>query len=82
MSLPLTINLAQVEANWVRLVLVVLLLLLLGACKPFRDKDCGDFLTWRAAKTFYVSEGGPNKDRHNLDADRDGIACESLPGAP
>jgi Excalibur calcium-binding domain len=42
------------------------------------DRDCSDFSTWRAAQTFYKKKGGPQRDPHRLDADRDGIACESL----
>ncbi len=46
------------------------------------DRNCGDFLGWLAAQAFYESAGGPASDPHRLDADRDGIACEALPGAP
>ncbi|MBI4578471.1 MAG: thermonuclease family protein [Planctomycetes bacterium] len=46
------------------------------------DRDCGDFATWQQAQDFYRAAGGPATDRHRLDADRDGMACESLPGAP
>lgn len=42
------------------------------------DKDCSDFNTWRQAQNFYKRHGGPKSDPHRLDADRDGIACESL----
>jgi Excalibur calcium-binding domain len=42
------------------------------------DKDCSDFNTWRQAQNFYKRHGGPKYDPHRLDADRDGIACESL----
>jgi hypothetical protein len=42
------------------------------------DKDCSDFSSWRAAQKFYKKHGGPRRDPHRLDADRDGIACESL----
>jgi hypothetical protein len=42
------------------------------------DRDCSDFNTWRAAQRFYKQHGGPNRDPHRLDADHDGIACESL----
>lgn len=42
------------------------------------DKDCSDFSTWREAQRFYKRHGGPQRDPHRLDADRDGIACESL----
>ncbi|MCH7685184.1 MAG: excalibur calcium-binding domain-containing protein [Planctomycetes bacterium] len=46
------------------------------------DRDCGDFDTWAQAQDFYEAAGGPDEDRHRLDGDRDGIACESPPGAP
>jgi Excalibur calcium-binding domain len=42
------------------------------------DRDCSDFKSWRAAQKFYKRKGGPRRDPHRLDADRDGIACESL----
>jgi hypothetical protein len=42
------------------------------------DKDCADFRTWRQAQNFYKKHGGPKRDPHRLDADRDGIACEDL----
>ena len=42
------------------------------------DKDCADFNTWRQAQNFYKKHGGPKRDPHRLDADRDGIACEAL----
>jgi hypothetical protein len=43
-----------------------------------RDRDCSDFSSWRAAQKFYKRHGGPKYDPHRLDADHDGIACESL----
>ena len=46
------------------------------------DRDCGDFSTWQQANVFYRAAGGPDSDRHGLDRDRDGIPCQSLPGAP
>jgi hypothetical protein len=42
------------------------------------DRDCSDFNTWSEAQRFYKKQGGPRYDPHRLDADRDGIACESL----
>lgn len=42
------------------------------------DKDCSDFGSWRAAQKFYKKHGGPRYDPHRLDADHDGVACESL----
>lgn len=41
-----------------------------------RDMDCSDFSSWREAQDFY-ERSGPG-DPHRLDADNDGIACESL----
>ncbi|WP_425430647.1 excalibur calcium-binding domain-containing protein [Devosia indica] len=38
--------------------------------------DCSDFNSWREAQDFY-ERAGPG-DPHRLDADNDGIACESL----
>ncbi len=48
----------------------------------FEDRNCGDFDTWREAQDFYEAEGGPDSDPHRLDGNGDGVACESLPGAP
>ncbi len=42
------------------------------------DKDCADFSSWNQAQRFYKKHGGPKRDPHRLDADRDGIACEDL----
>jgi micrococcal nuclease len=51
-----------------------------GRYDPFGpDRDCGDFRTHAEAQAFFVAAGGPGSDRHRLDADRDGIACETLP---
>ncbi len=46
------------------------------------DRDCGDFGEWAQAQAFYEAAGGHAGDRHRLDSDGDGVACESLPGAP
>ena len=48
----------------------------------FDDRNCGDFETWQEAQDFFLSQGGPDADPHRLDGNNDGIACESLPGAP
>jgi hypothetical protein len=40
------------------------------------DKDCGDFDTQKEAQRFFKRHH-PKKDPHGLDADEDGIACES-----
>jgi Excalibur calcium-binding domain len=51
-------------------------LLLMGASAPASadDLDCSDFATQEEAQE-YLLPGDP----HGLDADNDGIACESLP---
>ena len=44
------------------------------------DKDCSDFANQAQAQSYFVSNGGsPSNDFDNLDADHDGVACESLP---
>ena len=52
------------------------------ASETFEDRNCSDFSTWSEAQAFFESEGGPASDPHRLDGDGDGIACQSLPGAP
>jgi hypothetical protein len=60
--------------------------LLFGATAPAlaqptaNDKDCSDFGSWREAQNFFLSAG--SGDPHALDEDGDGIACETLQGAP
>ena len=46
------------------------------------DRNCSDFETWSEAQAFFRAAGGPGTDRHRLDGNGDGIACETLPGAP
>jgi hypothetical protein len=41
------------------------------------DKDCSDFRTQKQAQRFFQRHN-PSQDPHQLDADEDGIACESL----
>ena len=53
-----------------------------GADPGGPDRNCSDFATWAEAQAFYEAAGGPETDRHRLDGDGNGIACESLPGAP
>ena len=43
----------------------------------FADRDCGDFATQAGAQNFFNNAGGG--DPHGLDADGNGIACESNP---
>jgi len=51
-----------------------------GRYDPFGpDRDCGDFRTHAEAQAFFIAAGGPATDRHRLDADHDGVACEALP---
>lgn len=60
------------------LALVTGLLAVLGASPAqASDRDCGDFASQRAAQLFFLDNGGPRSDPHALDADGDGIACES-----
>ncbi|MSQ40622.1 MAG: hypothetical protein EXR55_02970 [Dehalococcoidia bacterium] len=56
----------------------------LGSCASgvFYDRDCRDFSTHADAQRVYHLTGGPVLDFHHRDGDRDGIACESLRGAP
>lgn len=42
------------------------------------DRNCGDFSSAAEANAFFKAAGGPAKDPHRLDADHDGIPCESL----
>src|SRR5690349_9728945 len=44
-----------------------------------KDVNCTDFSNQAAAQSFFLSHGGPTSDPYGLDADGDGIACESLP---
>lgn len=48
------------------------------------DRDCPDFATKADAQAYFDERGGsPGNDVDRLDADHDGIACESLPsGTP
>lgn len=49
---------------------------------PGNSKNCKDFLNYAAAKTWFDTYYPYYGDVANLDADHDGIPCESLPGAP
>lgn len=42
------------------------------------DRDCGDFSSQKAAQDFFNAHN-PSADPHGLDADNDGVACESNP---
>jgi Excalibur calcium-binding domain len=43
------------------------------------DLDCSNFSTQAAAQEAFIAAGGPTSDPNGLDADGDGVACESLP---
>lgn len=49
---------------------------------PGDSKNCGDFSTWRQAQDWFEFYYPHYGDIARLDGDNDGIACESLPGAP
>lgn len=49
---------------------------------PGDTKNCGDFPNWAAAQAWFNYYFPWYGDVARLDSDRDGIACESLPGAP
>jgi len=52
-----------------------------GETTTLSDYDCSDFDTQPEAQDFFIEQGGSTtNDPHNLDADHDGVACESLPG--
>ena len=53
-----------------------------GTDNDFEDRNCADFSDWSEAQDFYYAAGGPHADPHRLDRNNDGIACETLPGAP
>jgi Excalibur calcium-binding domain len=39
-------------------------------------KDCADFKSAAEAQRYFLLNGGPSSDPHNLDGDGDGYACE------
>ena len=47
-----------------------------SSAKPANDKDCDSFPNSREAQQFFINSGGPQSDRHDLDRDGDGYACE------
>ena len=64
-----------------RIALLILAVLSLSACDSGvgDEFNCSDFDTQLQAQQQFEEDGGPEGDPHNLDADDDGIACESLP---
>ncbi len=43
------------------------------------NKNCSDFLSTFEAQLFFIRTGGPILDKHGLDQDGDGLACEWQP---
>ncbi len=43
------------------------------------DLDCRDFSTRVNAQAFFAAVGGPERDPHNLDVDRNGLVCHTRP---
>jgi hypothetical protein len=43
------------------------------------DRNCSDFANQSRAQDYFISLGGPSSDPDRLDADHDGVACQSLP---
>lgn len=70
---------SSILAAIVGLVATMLTALAPQATANFVDRDCSDFATQAAAQTFFIANGGPSSDPHQLDAEGDGIACESNP---
>jgi hypothetical protein len=51
-----------------------------GPDKPVADVNCSDFSTHAAAQQWFQQHGGsPTNDVAGLDANHNGVACESLP---
>jgi hypothetical protein len=57
----------------------VISLTTLAAPAQAKDMDCGNFSTQAQAQSYFLAHGGPSSDPDYLDADGDGIACESNP---
>ena len=49
---------------------------------PGNSKNCGDFSTWLEAQAWFDTYFPYYGDVGRLDGNNDGVACESLPGAP
>jgi endonuclease YncB( thermonuclease family) len=69
---------ALLAAPVLALVAGILAVLSAGPAQAY-DRDCGDFSSQRAAQIFFLNNGGPGSDPHALDAEGDGVACESNP---
>jgi hypothetical protein len=53
-----------------------------GPSNPGDTKNCSDFADYAEAKAWFDTYFPSYGDVAKLDADHDGIPCESLPGAP
>ena len=53
--------------------------LAVSSATAFVDMDCSDFATQAKAQKYFKKHGGPRRDPSGLDADHDGVACESNP---
>lgn len=66
---------------------IIMSTIIITGCSSGGDKnicsyntyDCPDFPTHAKAQKLYESCGGVNNDVHELDRDKDGSACETLP---
>jgi hypothetical protein len=70
------------RATAVTAVAIAIFVVLASGSSPQRaaaDANCSDFANQAAAQAYYVAHGGPASDPDQLDADRDGRACQSLP---
>jgi len=47
-------------------------------CSCTEDLNCGDFATQTEAQACFEYCGGIENDVHRLDANKDGVVCESL----
>jgi hypothetical protein len=63
-------------ARFIVVLAVGIAVLLPATASAQADRDCSDFGSWAEAQEFY-ERSGPG-DPHNLDADNDGVACETL----
>jgi hypothetical protein len=61
------------------LLAAALFLVAASPASAFRDRDCSDFPTQKAAQKYFKKHGGPRHDPSRLDADHDGVACEDNP---
>lgn len=47
-----------------------------GGAASGGGRDCSSFASSAEAQRYFLMNGGPSNDRHNLDGDGDGYACE------